>query len=525
MMDEAARKGVDIDVAKLSRELDIPVVPTIGSQGLGIDDLFSQAFASIHETNKISPLQLSTHVEDKINSLQKIVEKQSFCRRNLNQRLVAIKLLEGDPYFAEQCPADTSVSKAIGALKSQLEKDHGDASDAVIAAERHNLAMNLFEKVACVSHPNRKWTDHLDSILMHPIAGFACMIIVLFMFFNVVFSFGAWIEKPLMDILMRFIDISTSSLEHSSLLYNLLYSALTGIAGGIAIVLPYLLPFLIGLALIEDIGYLPRIAFLMDNFMHKIGLHGTAVIPGILGYGCSVPAIMATRILSSPRDRFIASVIAILIPCSARMVVIMGLVGYYFGGSAALGIYVLNIFVVSALGALLSRLMPEDTPGMILEIPSYHRPKMQVILAKTWLRLRDFIIIAWPLLILGSLILGLAQWYHLDHFVNVLTRPITYILDLPPKIGTTLIFGILRKELSLLMLYQALGTDNVAAVMTATQILVFTLFIVFYVPCLATFGIMAREIGWKKTSLATALTVVLATAIALLGRLVGLIIF
>ena len=139
--------------------------------------------------------------------------------------------------------------------------------------------------------------------------------------------------------------------------------------------------------------------------------------------------------------------------------------------------------------------------------------------------LKDFIIIAWPLLILGSLILGLLDWFHLDSVVNTLTRPITWLLDLPAAVGSTLIFGVLRKELSMLMLYQALGTENVAAVMTSTQILVFTLFIVFYVPCLATLGIMGKEIGWKRTWLATGVTLVLAVGIALAGRLVGMVIF
>ena len=522
MMDEAARKGINININQLAHELGIPVVPTIGSQGQGLDDLFTKAFESIHEKKNISPLLLSKHVEEKILALQLKLENKGFCKKDFNERLVAIKLLEKDPYFEELCPTDKSVRATIQALKSDLEDDHGDAPDAVIAGERHNLAMHLFEKVAHVTHAKRKWSDHLDSILMHPIGGFICMIGILLLFFTIIFRFGALVESPLLDILMRFIKLSTNSLDQTSLLYNVLYGALTGIAGGIAIVLPYLLPFLIGLAFIEDIGYLPRIAFLMDSFMHKIGLHGTAVIPVVLGYGCSVPAIMATRILVSPRDRFIASLIAILIPCSARMVVIMGLVGAYFGGLAAFGIYVLNILVVSVLGSILSRLRPEDVPGMILEMPSYHRPKIQVILAKTWLRLKDFIIIAWPLLIAGSLILSLAEWYNLDEYVNLITRPITYILDLPPQIGTTLIFGILRKELSMLMLYQALGTENVAAVLSSTQILVFTLFVVFYVPCLATLGIMGKEIGWKKTWLATGVTAVMALGIAFMGRFVGM---
>ncbi len=525
MMDEAARKGVEIDLGKLSHELNMAVVPTIGAQGQGLDELFSAAFEAIKNPRPIPRIELSHHVEDKISRLEELLSDHNPCQKNLNNRLVAIKLLEQDPYFEKFCPIADSVKETVETFQDDLSREHGEPSDSVIAAERHNLAMHLFEKVAVVKHSERKLKDQVDSLLMHPILGWVVMLAVLFVFFNVIFKFGSLIEAPLMDVLLGFVKTSTTSLDQNSLLYTILYSALTGIVGGIAIVLPYLLPFLIGLALIEDIGYLPRIAFLMDSVMHKIGLHGTAVIPGMLGYGCSVPAIMATRILVSPRDRFIASVVAVTIPCSARMVVIMGLVGYYFGGTAAMGIYLLNIIVVSILGSIMSRLMPEDSPGMILEIPSYHRPKLSVVLAKTWLRLKDFIIIAWPLLILGSIILGLADWFHLDGFINALTRPVTWMLDLPTEVGSTLIFGILRKELSMLMLFQALGTENVAAVMTSTQILVFTLFVVFYVPCLATLGIMGKEIGWKRTALATAMTFFLALGIALIGRLAGMLIF
>ena len=127
--------------------------------------------------------------------------------------------------------------------------------------------------------------------------------------------------------------------------------AVLGTAGAVAIVLPYLLPFLVGLAILEDIGYLSRVGYLMDAAMHRLGLHGTATLPVLVGYGCSVPAVMATRILSSRRDRFIAAFLAVLVPCSARMTVIFALVGFYLGANYALGIYVLNIIVVALSGA------------------------------------------------------------------------------------------------------------------------------------------------------------------------------
>ncbi len=525
MMDEAQRKGVEIDVEKLSETLNIPIIPTVGSKGQGLDGLFNAAFNVIKKGETVSPPRMSRHVEEKIAELSKLIRPTDLIDGKYNQRLLAIKLLEDDPYFQNLYAPNSEVKDRIESIQHELFHEHGTSADSVISAERHNLAMRLFESVATLKHPRRKWTDYLDNILMHPVWGYAFMLAILLLYFNAIFKFGAWVETPLMQVLDSSIRVITAGMEQNSFLYQMAFAGLQGIAGGIAIVLPYLIPFLIGMAFIEDIGYLPRIAFLMDSFMHKIGLHGTAVIPGMLGYGCSVPAIMATRILSSPRDRFIASVVAVLIPCSARMVVIMGLVGYYLGGTAAFGIYLLNAVVVSILGAILSKLTPEDIPGMILEIPAYHRPKLNIILAKTWLRLKDFIIIAWPLLVLGSMILGVLEWYNLDYLINQITRPITHILDLPREVGSTLIFGILRKELSLLMLFQALGTQDIITVMSHTQILTFTLFVVFYIPCLATLGIMGKEIGWKNTLIATLVTFVLALVIAFAGRLFGLIIF
>jgi ferrous iron transport protein B len=263
---------------------------------------------------------------------------------------------------------------------------------------------------------------------------------------------------------------------------------------------------------------LPRIAFLMDNFMHRLGLHGTAVLPGILGYGCSVPAVMATRMLTSPRDRFIAAVAAVLVPCSARMTIILGLVGYYLGGMEALFIYVLNIVVITLVGTVLARIMPEESPGMVLEIPSYKKPALKSILAKTWLRSRDFIIYAWPILIVGSLVLSFAEVFNWNEAINAALGPLTRLLDLPPAVGMTLVFGVLRKELSMIMLIQALGTTNIASVMSPAQIMVFTIFVVFYFPCLATFGILIRELGWPKALAASFLTLGLAVLLGVAAR-------
>jgi ferrous iron transport protein B len=304
-----------------------------------------------------------------------------------------------------------------------------------------------------------------------------------------------------------------------SLVQTLVNGVVMGLAGGVAIVLPYLIPFLIGLAILEDTGYLPRLAYILDNFMHRIGLHGKSVLPLILGYGCSVPAIMSTRILESKRDRRITSTLAAFIPCSARTVVIFGLVAAYMGPLWALGIYLLNIAFVVVLGNVLARRLKGPSPGLILEIPELSVPHGKTLLAKTWLTLREFITIAWPLLIASSVVLGLLEWAKAHDGINAALAPLTvWALGLPAAVGMTLVFGVLRKELTMVMLVQALGTTNLDTVMSVAQLATFTLFVVFYVPCVATVAVLGRELGWRDTAWIAGLTIAVATAIAVAGR-------
>ncbi len=518
MMDEATRKGVLIQSSELAELLDVPVIETIGSKGHGIDELFRQAFQIIRSNRQSHHRTMSRHVEKVIQELSDYLPDCEKTGHRKNCRLTAIKLIENDPYFQKRFSPGVELKDKVRKCRKKLQTAHGLPAEEVIAAERHSLALGLFEKVAKIGRPKKSWKDWADDVLMHPIFGYVFMTLFLYAFFNVIFKFGALIENPILN----FFNVQLSQISHyfpkDSFLFTLINGLFQGFAGGIAIVFPYLVPFLLGLAFIEDFGYLPRIAFLMDRFMHKIGLHGPSIVPVILGYGCSVPAVLSTRILSSPRDRFIASVVSVLIPCSARMTIIMGLVGYFLGGTAALGIYLLNLIVIGIVGTVLSRMMPEDIPGMILEMPSYQWPSLRVVVAKTWLRLKDFIVIAWPLLIAGSIVLSVAEWYHIDALINKAFSPLTSLLGLPAAVGTTLIFGILRKELSMLMLFQALGTTDVSAVLSSGQILVFTLFVVFYIPCLATLGVLWKEMGWRKTLFASGLTIFIALFISLLGR-------
>jgi ferrous iron transport protein B len=519
MMDEADRKGIRIDDRKLSELLGIPIVPTIAVRGKGVQTLFEETLRLIEKPQKPRHVRHSRDVERVIALLSRIIKKQVRQPLLFSSRMLAIKILENDAFFehylTEQCP---NIQDELLACKKRLAVSHGKSSDEVINGERHMLAMSIFEKTGIVTKPRIVFKDRVDQILMHPIWGYVCLIVILLLFFEIIFKGGSLLEIPLLNLFGGWTQHVISSMTKGSLIAILVKSILDGLSGGLGIILPYLLPFLVGLSVLEDVGYLPRVAFLMDTFMHRIGLHGTAVIPAILGYGCNVPAVMATRILESPRDRYIAAFIATLVPCAARMTIIFGLVGVYLGGIFALGIYLLNIIVIALTGAILSKLLPEDTPGMLLEIPVYHRPHMKVVLLKTWLRIREFIIVAWPLLIVGSVILTLAEHFNWIHLINQSLRFITWLLGLPEAVGTTLIFGILRKELSMLMLFQALGTRNVESVMTVGQIFVFTIFVVFYVPCVGTIGVLGRQVKFKRTMVILFSTLFLALILGLISR-------
>ena len=519
MMDEARRKGIEIDLKRLSSLLGIPVVGTIGVKGRGLKELFSESLNVFERGRKPKTIQYSRDVEEIIELMIGYLGDDLM----LPKRLTAIKVLENDENFiAIVRDRNEDSSKRVGELQNILSNRHGRSSDMVISSERHSQAMNTFEKAAKVIHPpKRDVRVQVDNIVMHPYVGYIILILVFYGFFNFVFGIGEKGEGPLMGMFEFLSQFLGETLGGESVGFLILNGILQGIAGGIAIVLPYLVPFLIGLALLEDVGYLPRVAFLMDSFMHRIGLHGKSIFPLMLGYGCNVPAIMGTRILESERDRFIVSLLASLVPCAARTTIIFGLVAFFISPNAALAIYALNIAVIAISGRILSIILPEVSPGMIMEIPVYHLPSIRTTLAKSWYRIREFIVIAWPMLIVGSVILSMMEFWGMDRLLNAMLWPITYILGLPEAVGTTLIFGILRKELSMIMLVQALDTPHVLTVMSKVQVLVFTVFVVFYIPCLATIAILWREIGSKRALFTVLFTFILAIGLALATRGVG----
>ncbi len=535
MMDEAARMGMSIDGEKLQGLLGAPTAPLIASKGRGVRNLFITALRTAEAGKPPQRPLYDPALEQAIHNLashlngggnQAAASKPpaaSTAAIPLQPVPLAIKLLEGDETLLHQAAlAHPGLEAWVENAQAQLLAGLGRQAVWAVSSARNALAEALARQVLRQGERRYTWRDRLDDVLLHPLWGYLTLVLILLALFQVIYGIGSATEKPLLaffDGLNAWVETLSGG---STLLAGILYGTLQGIAGGVAIVLPYLLPFLFGLGLLEDIGYLPRVAFLMDALMHRMGLHGKAVVPFILGYGCNVPAVMSTRMMEEPRDRFLAATLATLVPCAARLAVVFGLVAFYLGPGVALILYLFNLFVIALTGRVISALLPEDTPGMILEMPVYRTPTLKSVASKAWFRAREFVIEAWPILIIGSVVLALLNYYGLSGFFNTLTRPFTWALDLPSEVGMPLIFGVLRKELSLIMLRQALGVQEFSAALSAVQMITFAVFVMFYVPCLATLAMLKRELGWRSMLVIAGLTVVIAMLAALAARFVAL---
>jgi len=499
MADEAEHKGLKIEGEKLAEILGVPVVSTIASRGVGLKDLL----LAIPKARVPNPPRYSPAVEEAIEAvLPKVKEDPKYA--GLPERYAALRFLS-----AEDLPEE--IRGRLG-----CEKDEDPA--LILADQRAALAARIFHEVARVERAKPGIRERLDDVLMHPIFAYPLLLVVLFALFFLTFKVGGLLEGLIMPPLEGLSE-TVRELFGGGVLPQALAGALDGLFAGIGIALPYLVPFYFLLALLEDVGYLPRLGFLLDGFMHRLGLHGKSVIPFVLGYGCSVPAVLATRILEDERDRIVTAALAVLIPCAARTVVIFGLVGRFLGPWLAFVLYLGNVLVIAIAGAILARIFPATGPGLIMEIPPYRVPTVRTTLGKTWLRLRDFVKVAWPILVASSFVLALFQALGWEPYLNAAARVFTWPLGLPAASGVPLVFGILRKELALLLLAQAMGTENFQAVLSPGQMLVFTVFTIFYMPCLATVGALIREIGGRRTLLVILGTTGLALVLGVLTHL------
>ncbi len=521
-VDFAAKKGIRIDVERLSEALGVPVVPTVAITGSGINEMLSTVIAVISGEEELKPLKVEygKEIEERVKVLEKLLrDKLPEVCMVYPARWIAVKLLERDIDVSgklKNYEAGKGVLEYAEKLAAELEKIHGEPSPVVMASERYGLANKIAKEVTIVEAPPRiSLEQKLDAITTHKVFGYPILVAVVASTFALIFVGGDFLIAGLeflLDNLLFFVEGVLSSFLPEIAVKLINKGILDGVVAGITIALPYIVPFYIILALLEDSGYLPRAAFLMDNLMHKIGLHGKAFIPLMLGYGCSVPACIGCRIMETERERFLAGFVVVLIPCAARTVIILGLVGRFVGLHAALALYAFDLVLVFALGRIAFKALPGEPVGLIMEMPPYKKPSIKNILMKTWSRTKDFIYIALPIIVAGSVIITVLDLSgFMDYMVDAASPLTSGWLGLPAATSIPLIFGILRKELAIILLEDALLLQGMALQdLTAIEMIVFSLVTMIYIPCIATIAACVREFGWRKALAITVIDVALA---------------
>ncbi len=429
--DDTEHRGIKIDVDKLRELLAVPVIPTVAVTGQGIKELVN------------------------------------------------------------------SISKATSPGIPTRSRD-----------ERWTAIGNIIDQVQRVTHRHHTWLERLDDASVKPLSGTIMALAVLASAFLVIrfISEGliGYVLEPLFNNLWAPVILRLSSLLGSTgFFHNVLIGGIvngevnfiesfglltTGLFVPFGMVLPYIVSFYLVLGLLEDVGYLPRLAVLMDTIMHRLGLHGYAIIPTMLGLGCNVPAILATRILESKRERFIAAtLISIAVPCAALQAMIIGLVGQH--GVQYVAIVYGSLFIVwIILGVILNRLVKGFSPELLIEIPAYRLPPWRTVLKKLWMRVYGFLGEAIPI-ILGS-ILVINILYSLgvfDVIANFAAPVVTGLLGLPKEAVTAIVIGFLRKDVALGML--------APLALSAKQLVVGSVVLAMFFPCIATFVVLLRELG------------------------------
>jgi ferrous iron transport protein B len=458
LWDDTRHRGISIDVAKLEELLGVPVVPTAGITGQGI--------------------------------------------RELVRRLPEARV----PKNARTYSTSDERWLRVGDIVSQVQS---------------------------LSHRHHRWYENLEDASSHRVGGIIIALLVLFATFWFVrlvgegiisYVAGPFFESVWTPLLMKLsLALGPESLWHNILIGKLIGGEIdyaqsfgllsTGLYIPLAAVLPYIVAFYLALGILEDVGYLPRLAVLMDTIMHRLGLHGYAIIPTILGFGCNVPGIMATRILESRKQRFIAAtLISIGVPCAALQAMIIGVVGRQGMGYVAMVYGSLFISWV-IIGLILNRAVKGFNPELLVEIPPYRLPPWRVIGEKLWLRVSGFIKEALPIVLGTVLVVNILYTLGVFNAIADIAAPVlTGLWGLPKETITAIVMGFLRKDVAMGML--------APLALTAKQLVISSTVLAMFFPCVATFVILARELGVRDLLKAVGIMIV---AVLVMGTLQNLV--
>lgn len=515
MMDDAARKGLHINHRRLGKELGIPVVPTTVVMGQGIMELFTAALHAVRRRSCPLPPPPSPHLAAALAPLSAAINQPEIhAAFGMPHALLLTLAAADDPYFRAE------LTEHFGGTVPHLERLRAEASQALprpladeLHADRHHRAATLAEAVTRrgAAYEGRGWRFWLDELFLHPRWGLVGSLAVFAAVLFVVFAISTWIDSMTSARLVEW----TAGWQPVDTVGVVARAVLDGLIGLVGIVVPYMIPLVLLLVLLEESGIMQRIAFVVDRGFHHIGLHGAVALPFLLGLGCNVPAISAVGRSTQGHERVIASVLITFVPCSARSAIILAIAGKYLGGFGVFAIFMLTVVVITLGGHWMARRLTAHGPGQVLEIPAYSLPDVRTLVTQTWSRTSDVLTIVTPLLVAGSVVLALLKHVGADEIINTALLPVTgWWLGLPVALGVPILFGVLRKELSLLMIYQALGSFEIGALLNTVQIATFLVFLTFYIPCVSTFAVMLKTIGRRDALFSLGISVGVALVIA-----------
>ncbi|WP_300729963.1 ferrous iron transport protein B [uncultured Bacteroides sp.] len=600
MYDALEHSGNKLDHMKLGELLGVPIVPTISRSGKGIDELFhviiglyegadffgqkesirNEAMKSYREWHDkyVSDHEYGTHVEDHTNKDGNIIRhihinhgpelersidavkleigKNEQIRHKYSTRFLAIKLLENDKDIEEHVISRLPNAQEILNIKQQeaerIRQSTGEDSEQAITDAKYGFISGALKETFEDNHQDTEmFTRIVDSIVTHKIWGYPIFFVFLYLMFQCTFIFGAypqeWIEWGVSQI-----GNLVESYMPDGALKDMLVDGIIGGVGGVIVFLPNILLLYVFISFMEDSGYMARAAFIMDKIMHKMGLHGKSFIPLIMGFGCNVPAIMASRIVESRKSRLVTMMITPLISCSARLPIYLVLIGAFFPNHASLvllTIYAIGILLAVLMARVFSKFLikGDDTP-FVMELPPYRMPTAKSVLRHTWEKGAQYLKKMGGIIMVASIIIWFLGYYpNHDAYSNVAEQqensyigqigkaiePVIEPIGFDWKMGIGILSGVGAKELvvsSLSVLYtnnEDIESVNLADRIPITPLVAFCymLFILIYFPCIATIAAIKNESGgWKwaifTACYTTALAWVVSFAVYQIGSLI-----
>ena len=558
MMDEVRASGNSIDIEALSSALGVPVVPISAAKNEGISELALTALRICKEKEKyLSQIKFdfcSGEIHRAIHAIAHIIEDHTTDRK-IPVRFAATKLVERETQVAQVLGLDEGDIHIINHIVDNMEEAIGLDSLAALADMRYNY----IEKICAQCLTKKQITkeqlrsEKIDRYLTHQVWSIPIFLGIMLTVFWLTFEV---IGGPLQDLLGQAIDYGSYqlgqwllSLGISPLLYELLINAVIAGVGSVLSFLPIIVVLFFFLSLLEDSGYMARIAFVMDKLLRKIGLSGRSFAPLLIGFGCSVPAVMASRTLPSERDRLLTISLVPFMSCSAKLPIYAMMIAAFFGTHEALilfSLYILGIVIAVIMGLILSRTLYEgDAMPFVMELPAYRMPGLMSVIRHMWEKAKEFVKKAFTVIFLATIIIWFLQTF--DWGLNVVEAKDSMLASLGAliaplfaplgfadwRVATALITGLTAKEAVVSTLTVLLGSSADSELMfslnsmftplSAYSFLVFTL---LYVPCIATFAAARREMGstWRAVRMGL-IQVAVAYTVALLVYNLGRLIF